>query len=64
MKSFAKISLSSSIMGIIGWIIIQGDMWKESGKILEKSGSLFSVILLCIVIYRYLSVINASHGKR
>jgi putative peptidoglycan lipid II flippase len=51
MKSFAKISLSSAVMGIIGWVIIRGDVWKESGKILEKSGNLFSVIVLCIIIY-------------
>jgi putative peptidoglycan lipid II flippase len=51
MKSFAKISLSSTVMGIIGWVIIRGDVWKESGRILEKSGNLFSVIVLCIIIY-------------
>ncbi|UCF86884.1 MAG: murein biosynthesis integral membrane protein MurJ [Nitrospiraceae bacterium] len=60
MKSFLKISLSSSVMGIIGWIIIRGDMWKESGKILEKSGSLFSVIVLCIIIYLLLMRIMGS----
>lgn len=58
--SFIKISIASSIMGLIGWFIIRGDMWcaperctlwVESGRTIEKAGILIGVIALCVAVY-------------
>lgn len=49
--SFIKISFASFIMGLVGWMVIKGDMWKESGRVIEKAGILGGVIVLCIVAY-------------
>ncbi|MEK7271287.1 MAG: murein biosynthesis integral membrane protein MurJ, partial [Nitrospirota bacterium] len=35
--SFIKISTASAVTGLMGWFIIRGDMWMESGKIIEKA---------------------------
>jgi len=59
-RSFIKISIASSAMGLIGWFIIKGDiwcaperctLWMESGRTLEKAGILTGVIVLCIAVY-------------
>ncbi|MBI5049772.1 MAG: murein biosynthesis integral membrane protein MurJ [Nitrospirae bacterium] len=51
LRSFAKISLASFIMGFTGWLIIRGGMWKEGGRLIEKAFILSGVIALCIAIY-------------
>jgi putative peptidoglycan lipid II flippase len=59
-RSFIKTSIASSVMGLIGWFIIRGDMWcaperctlwMESGKTIEKTGILIGIIILCIAVY-------------
>jgi putative peptidoglycan lipid II flippase len=59
-RSFVKITMASSVMGLAGWFIIRGDMWcapeqctlwVESGRTIEKAGILTGVIALCIAIY-------------
>ena len=50
-RSFVKISFASLVMGLIGRLLLRGDIWMESGRFLQKSGKLAVVIGLCIVIY-------------
>lgn len=51
LRSFIKTSLASSVMGIVGWMVIRSDMWHESGRVIEKTGILGGVIILCIMVY-------------
>jgi len=51
LKSFIKISIASIIMGMTGHGLVRGDMWRESGMVVEKSLMLIGVIILCILIY-------------
>jgi putative peptidoglycan lipid II flippase len=51
LKSFIKTAAASSLMGCIGWLILRGNMWKESGMVFEKSVQLAGVIALCVGIY-------------
>jgi len=51
LSSFVRISSASFVMGLAGWALIKGDMWKESGATFEKAGILTGVMLLCIGIY-------------
>ncbi len=50
-KSFIKISAASLLMGLTGWFIIHGNLWKESGKVIEKAGILCAVAALCTGTY-------------
>ena len=38
-------------MGIAGWFLLHGELWKESGRSMEKAGYLSGVIMLCSVLY-------------
>ena len=49
--SFIKISTASAVTGLMGWFIIRGDMWMESGKIIEKASTMTGVIALYIAVY-------------
>jgi putative peptidoglycan lipid II flippase len=51
MISFAKSSFAAFVMGISGWFITRGDIWLETGKTLQKIGTLVGVMSLCIFIY-------------
>lgn len=51
LRSFAKISSASFIMALAGWMMIKGDIWRESGMVIEKTGILGGVIALCIGVY-------------
>lgn len=53
--SFAKILVSSSIMGIAGWAILRDGSWQQSGPWMVKSISLTAVICLCAVLYGIIS---------
>jgi putative peptidoglycan lipid II flippase len=46
-----KVSTASFIMGCAGWFMLQGDMWMESGRTLEKSLLLTGVIAVCVGLY-------------
>jgi len=50
-RSFVKTSIASMIMGFTGWFMLRGEMWKESGRIFEKSILLAGVIALSVGIY-------------
>lgn len=50
-KSFLKIAIASSIMGILGWALLHGELWQQSGKSLEKTFYLSGVIMLCAGLY-------------
>jgi putative peptidoglycan lipid II flippase len=49
--SFIKISTASAVTGFMGWFIIKGDMWMQSGKIIEKASAMTGVIALYIAVY-------------
>lgn len=49
--SLLKSVAASIIMGFTGWYIIGGDIWRETGRIFEKSVMLSGVIALCVGIY-------------
>ena len=50
-KIFLKISFASVAMGVAGWFLLHGELWKESGRSMEKAGYLSGVIMLCSALY-------------
>jgi len=54
-RSFAKISISSVIMGIAGWYMLHGEIWRQGGRSLEKTFYMSGGIALCIGIYLLMS---------
>ncbi|RJQ40685.1 MAG: murein biosynthesis integral membrane protein MurJ [Nitrospiraceae bacterium] len=59
-KSFLKIALASAAMGITGRLLLHGDLWKESGRSMEKAGYLSGVIMLCAALYFFVSYLLKS----
>ncbi|MDI6745117.1 MAG: murein biosynthesis integral membrane protein MurJ [Thermodesulfovibrionales bacterium] len=59
-KSFLKISFASAAMGVAGWFLLHGELWKESGRSMEKAGYLSGVIMLCSVVYFFVSYLLKS----
>ncbi len=59
-KSFLKISFASVAMGAAGWFLLHGEIWKESGRNMEKAGYLSGVIILCSAIYFFMSYLLKS----
>ncbi|MEK7712547.1 MAG: murein biosynthesis integral membrane protein MurJ [Nitrospirota bacterium] len=59
-KSFLKISFASIAMGIAGWFLLHGELWKESGRSMEKAGYLSGVIMLCSALYFFISYLLKS----
>ncbi|MEF9475268.1 MAG: murein biosynthesis integral membrane protein MurJ [Candidatus Mariimomonas ferrooxydans] len=53
-RSFIKVSIASSVMGLVGWLITRGYIWTESGKIIEKAAILTGTITLCTVVYFFI----------
>ena len=51
LKSFVKISFASFVMGVAGWMMISGDMWRQGGRAAEKAGILAGVIAGCLAVY-------------
>lgn len=51
LKSFMKICLASTIMGVLGWRVLHGEMWMASGRVAEKALYLSGTIVVCIGIY-------------
>ncbi len=54
-KSFIKIATASTFMGLLGWFLLHGEMWRQAGRSLEKAGYLSGTIALCIVFYLFMS---------
>jgi putative peptidoglycan lipid II flippase len=50
-SSFIKVSAASTVMGLLGWWMLHGRMWTETGNSLLKAGYLFGIIALCIGVY-------------
>ncbi len=59
-RSFIKTITASIIMGMIGWELIRGELWKMSGSILNKSLYLSVTISVCAGIYFLLCYILRS----
>jgi putative peptidoglycan lipid II flippase len=49
--STLKISFASAVMGLVGRSVIQGSIWIESGRTLEKTGILAGSIVFCAFVY-------------
>jgi putative peptidoglycan lipid II flippase len=58
--SFSKTLLASSIMGIIGGILLRGDIWQIQGNTLDKVFYLSGTIALCTCLYFIFSYIMKS----
>lgn len=54
LKSFVKTCLASLIMGLVGWLILHGDIWKVHGKAIEKTIYLSGTIMVCLGVYTLL----------
>jgi len=59
-RSFVKTIFASSIMGIIGGMLLQGKLWQIHGSTLMKAFYLSGTITLCIVVYLFLSYLLKS----
>jgi len=51
LRSFIRICIASGIMAVSGWFMLQGEIWRISGKIIEKSLYLSGTIILCLAVY-------------
>lgn len=60
LKSFLKISLASALMGVAGWFLLHGELWRQGGRSMEKAGYLSGVIIVCIGLYLFLSYLLKS----
>jgi len=59
-RSFVKISFASIFMGIAGWFLLHGELWRQSGRSMEKAGYLSGAIIMCIGIYLFISYLLGS----
>jgi len=59
-KSFIKICIASVIMGAAGRFLLHGEIWRETGRSLEKAGYLSGVIILCAGLYFFVSYLLKS----
>jgi putative peptidoglycan lipid II flippase len=50
-RSFAKVSGASLIMGLVGWLILHGDLWTRGGNTGEKTLLFAGTALVCASIY-------------
>jgi len=55
LKSFMKICVASTIMGVLGWRVLHGEMWMASGRVAEKALYLSGTIVVCVGIYLTIS---------
>jgi putative peptidoglycan lipid II flippase len=59
-RSFVKIIFVSSVMGVIGWMLLHGELWQIHGKTLSKAFYLSGTIAICLGIYFFLSYLLKS----
>ncbi len=64
LNSFMKVTFASIIMGMTGWLFIQGRQWIDSGDVLTKSIYLFFTILSCVFIYFVTALLLKSEEVR
>lgn len=50
-RSFVKICIASVLMAGAGWVMLQGELWTEPGRALEKTVYLSGTILFCLALY-------------
>lgn len=50
-KSFLKILIASAAMGVIGWMLLQGELWSRSGELVAKSVYLGLTVVLLAGLY-------------
>jgi len=55
LKSFAKICIASSVMGLSGWFLLHGGMWESAGRSIEKAVYLSGTIVICSCVYLTIS---------
>ena len=60
LHSFIKTVFAAVIMGVIGAMLLQGELWKIHGSTLNKAFYLSGTIALCIGIYLFLSYLLKS----
>jgi putative peptidoglycan lipid II flippase len=60
LNSFIKIIFASSVMGVIGWMLLHGELWHIHGSTLNKAFYLSGTIAICIVTYLLLSYLLKS----
>ncbi|MEW6213617.1 MAG: murein biosynthesis integral membrane protein MurJ [Nitrospirota bacterium] len=60
LRSFIKIVFASSIMGVIGWMLLHGELWQIHGSTLNKVFYLSGTIIICTGIYLFLSYLLKS----
>jgi putative peptidoglycan lipid II flippase len=60
LHSFVKTIFAASIMGVIGAMLLQGELWKIHGSTLNKAFYLSGTIALCVGIYLFLSYLLKS----
>jgi putative peptidoglycan lipid II flippase len=58
--SFSKTVLASSIMGIIGGMLLHGKLWQIYGHTLNKTLYLSGTVALCFMVYLFLSYLLKS----
>ncbi len=49
--SFLKILVASSAMGVAGWMLLQGELWTRSGKLITKSAYLGLTVMFLAGLY-------------
>ena len=55
LSSFLKTVVASSVMGCIGWVMLQGELWKIYGNTSLKAFYLSGTVALCVMIYIFIS---------
>jgi putative peptidoglycan lipid II flippase len=50
-KSFLQVVLSSSLMGLTGWLLLRGELWTRNGSTAIKAVYLSGTMVVCIVMY-------------
>lgn len=60
LRSFVKICVASTIMSVIGWSLLHGDMWTLSGRTVEKAIYLSGTIMVCLTVYFGVSLLFKS----
>jgi putative peptidoglycan lipid II flippase len=59
-RSFVKTIFASSVTGLMGWMLLHGEIWQIHGGTLNKVFYLGGTIALCIGIYLFLSYLLKS----
>ncbi len=63
-SSFAKTALASVVMGLAGWLLLRGDLWQMSGRVILKATYLSAGIVVCLGVFLLLSHLLKSEELR